>query len=187
MHQRSLTTAIAIATLVGIAPAVLAAPVLMEPAWAQEACAAWNQNDILTGELAASGWSKNDKGRGYKIIRIYRQDCPDSPHAELRFADKDGKATCVSGGAATDVPLLGDADYLMWAETERWLQMGKGDYGPMRAMMFGRLKFEGPMWEAMGNMGPFEQFLLLVGKVAADGGQCPKAVANAVREQPPAP
>jgi hypothetical protein len=28
--------------------------------------------------------------------------------------------------------------------------------------------------EAMANMGPFENFLLLVGKVQADSGSCPK-------------
>jgi hypothetical protein len=29
------------------------------------------------------------------------------------------------------------------------------------------------MLEAMGNMGPFENFLLLVGKVPGDVGSCP--------------
>jgi putative sterol carrier protein len=52
--------------------------------------------------------------------------------------------------------------------------MGKGEYGPMRAMMFGRLEFEGPKGEAMSNMGPFENFLLLVGKVPSEAGSCPK-------------
>jgi putative sterol carrier protein len=51
--------------------------------------------------------------------------------------------------------------------------MGKGEYGPMRAMMLGRLGFSGPMVEAMGNMAPFENFLLLVGKVPADATACP--------------
>lgn len=182
MNQRSATTAVAFAMFASIASTTFAAPVLMGSDWAQQACAAWNQNKVLTEDLAASGWSKNDKGRGYKIIRIYRQDCPESPRIELRFAEKDGKAACLSGGNATDAPLHGDADYLMWAETERWLQMGKGSYGPMRAMMFGRLKFEGPMREAMGNMGPFEQFLLLVGQVAADSGRCPVSGAASARE-----
>ncbi|HMR71111.1 MAG TPA: SCP2 sterol-binding domain-containing protein [Rubrivivax sp.] len=51
--------------------------------------------------------------------------------------------------------------------------MGRGQYGPMRAMMFGALRFSGPKMEAMGVMGPFEQFLLLVGKVAGDSAACP--------------
>jgi putative sterol carrier protein len=48
-----------------------------------------------------------------------------------------------------------------------------GMYGPMRAMMFGRLKFDGPYGEAMSNMGPFESFLLLVGKVPGETTACP--------------
>ena len=48
--------------------------------------------------------------------------------------------------------------------------MGKGEYGPMKAMMLGRLGFDGPMLEAMGNMGPFANFLLLVGKVPSETG-----------------
>jgi len=62
---------------------------------------------------------------------------------------------------------------VMKAETARWVEMGKGEYGPMRAMMLGRLGFSGPMAEAMGNMGPFENFLLLVGKVPSDAKACP--------------
>jgi len=50
--------------------------------------------------------------------------------------------------------------------------MGAGQYGPMKAMMFGRLHFSGPYGEAMGNMGPFGSFLLLAGK--AEGTEtCP--------------
>jgi putative sterol carrier protein len=43
----------------------------------------------------------------------------------------------------------------------------------MRAMMLGRLNFEGPKMEAMGNMAPFGGFLLLVGKVPGDWAACP--------------
>ncbi len=39
-------------------------------------------------------------------------------------------------------------------------------------MLF-RLKFKGPKWEAMKNMGPFENFLLLTGKVPSDASSCP--------------
>jgi hypothetical protein len=41
-------------------------------------------------------------------------------------------------------------------------------------MMFGRLGFDRPKGEAMSNMTPFENFLLLVGKVPSDTGSCPK-------------
>jgi putative sterol carrier protein len=60
----------------------------------------------------------------------------------------------------------------MHAKTERWKQMGAGEYGPMKAMMLGRLSFSGPYGEAMGNMGPFTNFLLLVGKVPGSDA-CP--------------
>jgi putative sterol carrier protein len=154
------------------APA-LAAPTLMSADWARDACEAWNKDPVLTDKLVESDWVKNDKGRGFKVMQVYRSDCGDKPTAELRVSLKDGKATCVYGGAPATEKLEMGADYVMKAETGRWIEMGKGEYGPMRAMMFGRLGFDGPMLEAMGNMGPFENFLLLVGKVPGDDGSCP--------------
>ena len=74
----------------------------------------------------------------------------------------------------------------MTAETKRWIEMGKGEYGPMKAMMFGRLSFDGPMGEAMGNMGPFEGFLLLVGKVPGETGRLPVTVATVNAPHSPA-
>ncbi|MBI2313327.1 MAG: SCP2 sterol-binding domain-containing protein [Betaproteobacteria bacterium] len=149
-----------------------AAPVMMSGEWAQGMCQAWNSEPVLTDKLVESGWVKNDKGRGFKAMQIYRADCNGSPRIELRVSEKDGKAICVYGGKA-ESKLDSAADYLMWAETARWQEMGKGEYGPMRAMFFQRLRFDGPMGEAMGNMGPFESFLLLVGKVPGDTASCP--------------
>ena len=91
----------------------------------------------------------------------------------MRIAASDGMAKCVAGGAADPGGVDTETDYVMHATTERWNEMGGGEYGPMRAMMFGRLKFSGPKWEAMKNMGPFENFLLIVGQVAADTSACP--------------
>jgi len=156
-----------------LAAPALAAPVLMSADWAKEACEAWNKDPVLTDKLVESGWMKNDKDRGFKVMQIYRSDCGDKPSAELRIAQKDNKAMCVYGGAPETATLDSGADYVMKAETARWVEMGKGEYGPMKAMMLGRLGFEGPMMEAMGNMGPFENFLLLVGKVPGDTGSCP--------------
>ena len=141
--------------------------------WARDACAAWNADATLTGKLQESGWVANDKKRGYKVLQVYRKECKESPRVELRIASKDGKAMCVAAGKS-DSTLDFGADYAMSAETARWLEMGRGEYGPMRAMLFGRLSFDGPMGEAMGNMGPFESFLLLVGKVPSETGACPK-------------
>jgi putative sterol carrier protein len=148
-------------------------PVLMSPEWGAEACRAWNQDEVLTVGLAESGWIANDKGRGFKIMQVYRSDCSDAPTVELRVSLREGKAECVYGGAIGTDKLDGRADYVMHASTERWQQMGAGEYGPMKAMMLGRLKFAGPYGEAMGNMGPFKNFLLLVGKVPASAASCP--------------
>ena len=145
---------------------------VMSPAWAQAMCAAWNADPVLTDKLAESGWVKNDAGRGFKSMQIYRADCPKSARVELQVALKGDKAQCVYGGAAKNDKLDSGSDYLMWAETSRWKEMGAGEYGPMKAMMFGRLKFEGPKAEAMKVMGPFEQFLLIPGKIPGDKA-CP--------------
>ncbi len=150
-----------------------AAPVMMSGDWAREACEAWNRDPVLTGKLVESGWIGNDKGRGYKVMQVYRSDCGDKPTAEMRVSLKDGKALCVYGGAPETPKLDSGADYVMKAKTVRWVEMGKGEYGPMAAMMFGNLGFDGPMVEAMGNMGPFGNFLLLVGKVPSDTTSCP--------------
>ena len=147
--------------------------VAMSAAWAQGMCEAWNADATLTGKLVESEWIRNDAGRGFKAMQIYRADCPKSGRIEMQITLKENKAQCVFGGAAKTATLDGGADYLMWAETPRWREMGAGDYGPMRAMMFGRLNFEGPKMEAMSNMGPFESFLLLVGKVPGEWSACP--------------
>lgn len=161
------------AAFAAMAGTAAAAPALMSEEWAKAACTAWNADATLTKDLHETGWAANDKKRGYKALQVARKDCRASPKVELRIAAKDGKAMCVSGAksaAALDL----DVDYAMVADTKRWVEMGKGDYGPMRAMMFGRLSFDGPMGEAMGNMGPFESFLLLVGKVPGDIAGCPQ-------------
>jgi putative sterol carrier protein len=149
-------------------------PVMMSPEWAAEACKAWTANPILSEELVKSGWMANDGGRGFKVMHIYRTDCGEGEKIkkiELKIANKDGKAACVYGGAPQE-KVTGE-DYVMHAKTEKWVEMGKGEYGPMKAMMLGRLMFDGPMWEAMKNMGPFEQFLLIPGKVPGDTSKCP--------------
>ena len=147
--------------------------VAMSQPWVQGMCEAWNADATLTSKLVESDWIKNDAGRGFKAMQIYRTDCPKSGRVEMQISLKDDKAMCTYSGNAKTAPLNASADYLMWAETARWREMGAGEYGPMRAMMFSRLNFAGPKMEAMGNMGPFESFLLLVGKVPGDWAACP--------------
>lgn len=147
-----------------------AAP-MMSADWTAQACDAWNKDATLTDGLADK-WIKNDKGRGHKIIHLYRTDCGETTMTEMKIVAKDGKAMCVYGGAVQNTKLDLDADYVMHAETKRWNEMGAGEYGPMKAMMFGRLKFSGPKMEAMSVMGPFEAFLRLPGKIPGDAA-CP--------------
>src|SRR5512140_69229 len=170
----------AVALPVLLAGLLAAAPVpaqtpstAMSASWAQAMCSAWNAEPTLTGKLVESGWIRNDAGRGFKAMQIYRADCPNSGRIEMRISLKDDKAQCVYGGGASTQALEGGADYLMWADTPRWREMGAGEYGPMRAMMFGRLQLDGPKMEAMGNMGPFERFLQLVGQVPGEWSACP--------------
>ncbi len=164
--------AIALFAALAALPASAAAPMMSEE-WARAACEAWNADAVLPVELQKSGWVANHKGRGYKRLRVVRQDCAASPPVELRIEAKDGRAQCVLGGRAQAPDLDTDVEYAMSAETRRWQEMGRGEYGPMRAMMFGRLQFDGPSFEAMDNMEPFEKFLLLVGKVPASTASCP--------------
>ena len=163
-------TLIALTLLAGFASSANATS-LMSAEWAAQACEAWNQNPKLTDELAER-WIKNDQGRGYKVIHMYRTDCGEDTQVELTITAKNGKALCTYGGKIVHSNLNYDSDYLMHATTKRWREMGAGEYGPMRAMLFGRLKFDGPKGEAMRVMGPFEQFLLMPGKVPGDDS-CP--------------
>ena len=171
-HLNSLT-AISALVLSVIAGTASAAPVLMSAEWAAQACESFNKNTILTDGLAGK-WVQNNKGRGYKVIQMYRSDCEESPRVEMRIVEKGAKAFCSYGGKVETTKLDSSADYVMYATTEKWHDMGAGEYGPMKAMMFGRLKFEGPKVEAMSVMSPFEQFLLLAGKVPSTEATCPK-------------
>lgn len=164
-------TSIALAALVVFATAAHAAPPMMSVEWTAQACDAWNKDPVLTDGLAEK-WIKNNADRGYKIIHLYRTDCGEATQTEMKIADKDGKAMCVYGGAVQNPKMDYSVDYTMHATTERWNEMGAGEYGPMKAMMFGRLKFAGPKVEAMTVMGPFETFLRLPGKIPGDQA-CP--------------
>ena len=164
-------TSLAMAAVGLVSLTAQAAP-LMSADWAVQACQSWNSNPILTDELAEK-WIKNDKGRGYKIMHMYRTDCGEAGKVEMTISAQNGKVMCTYAGKVQHANLDLGSDYLMHAETKRWKEMGAGEYGPMRAMMFGRLKFEGPKGEAMRVMGPFEQFLLIPGKVPGDDS-CPK-------------
>ena len=124
MHHLPRTAALVCTLLAGVG--AQAQSVAMSPAFAEAMCSAWNADASLTDGLAESGWAKNDGGRGHKAMQIYRSDCPNSARIEMQIALKDNKAQCVYGGAAKSKALGNGADYLMWAETPKWREMGSG-------------------------------------------------------------
>ena len=167
----------------------MSAPVLagtyMDAAWAKQACNAWNASSVLTSQLRdmeAEGdgggysWVKNNAGRGYKLVQMYRSSCGAASKIQLVIQDKGGKAMCTSAGKPDGKKMNFAVDYLMHASDKNWDCMGKGSWGcgAMGAMMSGKLKFQGPKVEAMKVMGPFEAFLKVAGKTAGDKASCPK-------------
>jgi putative sterol carrier protein len=131
----------------------------MGPEYAKELREVWNKTPKLTEGLGKSeGWISVPERK----IFLYREDCSPDKQIQLTIKNEGNKAVCVYGGPAKDK--RGKDDFLMYAETKRWEEMGKGAYGPMKAMMLGRLKFEGPKGVAMKNMGPFEAFLTALGQ-----------------------
>ena len=168
--------------------AVISAPVMadtyMDAAWANKACAAWNANGTLTSQLAAIDdddgegykWVKNNAGRGYKLVQMYRSHCGANTKVQLVIQEKGGKAMCIGSGKPDGKAMNFKVDYLMHASDKNWECMGKGSFGcgAMGAMMSGKLKFQGPKVEAMKVMGPFEAFLKVAGKVPGDKTACPK-------------
>lgn len=111
--------------------------------------------------LVETGWALNDGGKGYKILQIVVDDT--DRVAELHI-NKKGFVIASFDYEKTS-SLNSSYDYLMSSDADGWAEMGTGDNGPMYHMMpwVGQLSFEGPKGEAMGNMGPFTSFLILIG------------------------
>ncbi len=142
--------------------------VFMDGEWAKKLCELWNNTPDLKEKLGQSeSWSKVPERR----LFLYRKDCGPERMVQLTIRNENGKALCVYGGWKKDEKTKDD--FLMYADTERWLEMGRREYGPMKAMLFGRLKFEGPRFVAMKNMGPFEAFLDLIDEVKSNTEKCP--------------
>ncbi|MEK9777176.1 MAG: sterol-binding protein, partial [Quisquiliibacterium sp.] len=114
--MKKLLVALGALTVMFVTQSVRANTVLMSSDWGKLACDAWNAEPVLTDQLAESGWAANDKGRGQKVLQIYRSDCGDQPTAELRISNQNNEAQCVYGGTVETVLDL-DVDYLMNAKT----------------------------------------------------------------------
>lgn len=121
-------------------------------------------NSSTPAQLVESGWALNDGGKGYKVLQVVVKDT--GKVAELHI-NNNGKAIAAFDNAKT-TDLNSDIDYKMLATMADWADMGTGESGPMYHMSFGGLSFEGPMGEAMNNMGPFADFLINIGKNIQD-------------------
>ncbi len=130
---------------------------------AQNIADAFNASNT-PAELVKSGWALNDGGKGYKVLQVIVKGS--NKEAELHI-DNNGKAAAAFDSAKT-TELNADVDYQMTATMEDWASMGTGESGPMYHMTFGGLSFEGPMGEAMNNMGPFASFLINIGRNIQD-------------------
>lgn len=156
----------------------------MDAVWAKKACNAWNASAELTSKLSdmdvsdgggGYSWVKNNAGRGYKLVQMYRTSCGAKSKIQLTIQDKGGKAMCTASGKPDGKKMNFSVDYLMHASDKHWSCMGKGSFGcgAMGAMMSGKLKFQGPKVEAMKVMGPFEAFLKVAGKTPGNKAACP--------------
>ncbi len=175
-------TAVVLATGLLAASPLMAAD-FMDAAWAKQACDTWNKTPVLTNQLAQMPgdmfgdgykWIKNNAGRGYKLIQIYRDGngCGAKKAIQLTIADKNGKAMCIYGGKPDGKKMNFNVDYVMHATDANWTCMGSGKCGVMGSMMTGKLKFKGPKMEAMKVMKPFAEFLKLTGKVPGAKTAC---------------
>jgi hypothetical protein len=93
------------ALLAGFAVTAHAAPAIMSSEWGSAVCDTWDQDPVLTDELASSDWVDNNAGRPSRVMHVYRSDCGDEPTAEIRIAPVDGKAQCVYRGAVETTAL----------------------------------------------------------------------------------
>ncbi len=154
--------------LLALGGTAVAQPVFMDGEWAKAFCEVWNNTPTLVEELGKNdAWSEVPERK----LFLYRRDCGKDKMVQLTIKNENGKAICVYGGPKKDEKTK--HDFLMYADTKRWLEMGRKEYGPMKAMMFGRLKFKGPKMVAMKNMGPFEAFLDAIDAVESDTSRCP--------------
>lgn len=171
--------------ITGLFATPLMAADFMDATWAKQACNAWNKTSILTTQLAQMPgdmfgdgykWIKNNAGRGYKMIQIYRDGngCGAKNAIQLTISDKGGKAMCTYGGKPDGKKMNFNVDYVMHATDKNWTCMGSGKCGVMGSMMTGKLKFQGPKMEAMKVMDPFAAFLKLTGKVPGAKTACKK-------------
>ncbi len=173
----------------GFCSNVAQASLFMDAEWASKACAAWNENEILTRQLVKTEdnyrWITNDAGRGYKLIQLYRTNCSEPSKIQLDIALQEGKAMCTYGGEPDGKAFNPQVDYLLHATDPDWMCIGEGEFGcgAMGAMMSGRLNFTGPKMEVMDVMEAFSTLLRMTAEVPGLRATCPTII-RVIQPQP---
>jgi len=155
---------------------------LLDPAYTSALCSAWNTSS-LPARLGrdGSGWIDSADSTGSQIIVINRRDCTDWKAVQLHIqADDSGAAKCAAGKAFAGGPF----QWRFQPTTEQWADFTDG-FGVMQmpGIMSG---FVGPYGTASANIGNFEVFFAMAGKVAIDqkvDWACTGADASAVESE----
>ena len=124
-------------------------PKFLTPEWIAEYAHYWNQNETLINSL------KNFNAR----IKYYIEG-GDQPPVYIHVEGGEVKNCGIANG--------GKYDFEMWATPDDWKTIVSGEMGPKAAMLTKKLKFKGSMITAMKYMGPFQESLILMGKVPTE-------------------
>ena len=138
---------------------------MLDAAYAADLCQSWNKSSLpkRVGR-SGSGWIDSADSKGQQVLVINRKDCKGWKKVQLVIkADAKGQAMCVSGGAFDGKQKLTwkfEPSSLHWAD----FSDGFGTFD-MPKIMKG---FVGPYGTAMNNLGNFEIFFAVAGKLALD-------------------
>jgi len=93
-----LTTKALFAALACTVSASSQAATFMDADWASQFCKAWKRQRHPDQGLGGDAWAKNDAGRGYKTIQIYRDKCGEQGKVELEITNKDARPCAPMAG-----------------------------------------------------------------------------------------
>ncbi|RME26146.1 MAG: hypothetical protein D6798_07230 [Deltaproteobacteria bacterium] len=140
------------------------AEAFLDGAFTSALCQAWNDSAMpgLVGRNG-SGWIDSAGSEGRQVIVMGRRDCAAWPKAALVIeADAAGDAVCVKGGVHGGTAF----QWKFEPTTPQWADFTDG-FGvmDMPGIMSG---FVGPYGVAANNIGSFEVFFAVTGKLAFD-------------------
>jgi hypothetical protein len=151
--------------ILAISPAADATEMkFLDAEYASTLCTGWNQT-TLPAKLGrnGSGWIDSADSQGAQVVVIQRRDCSNWKPVMLHIeADGSGAARCVKGALHAGEPF----QWRFQPTTEQWADFSDG-FGvlQMPGIMSG---FVGPYNTAAANVGNFEVFFALAGKLALE-------------------